>query len=317
MKQYAKAAIYAKPDQYCHMIFEEGDVLYVSEGNGFAVADDHSSVYRGIYKIGSDIQPGSHTIVITGIENSTVVATFANTSDVISYITWDSTNNLKEYSTYAEHVKDGVKCHISLPSEGYLYIGNGTGTLSTPEEGSITRGAYYVGKDIAPGSYVFNLSGIEGTAVIALFPNATDMLEYTSWDSINNLKKYSKLAIYAQNDVPFHFPLSDGDVLYVSAGEGTNQSDESDALIRGIYVIGDDIPAGSYTIQFREISKSSVVATFLSGKDLTSYLTWDSPNNLKEFSTSNVKFSDGEQIHILLPDGELLYITDGIGTFVK
>ena len=315
LKQYAKMAVYAKPDQYCHVILERGDYLYISDGNGFITPFDGVFFYRGIYRIGSDIEAGSYNIEISEIEKTTVVATFASPADVIEYFTWDSANNLKAYSTSSVDVKNGTPRHISLKEGEYLYIAGGTAKLSKPEDGTVVGGMYYIGKDISAGSYEFTLSNVDRPIVVAIFDNPADMVEYTSWNSDNNLKQYSKVAIHAEDGIPFHFALSDGDILYISAGEGSYTSSGS-SLVRGVYKIGQDIPSGSCDIMFANIDGTSVVATFATGTDLTSYITWNSKNILKQYSTFYATVSNGEHIHLTLSEGELLYISNGTGTII-
>ena len=57
------------------------------------------SIFPGTYVIGTDIKAGSY--VITGgsdIEYTATIAVFESEENLLAYVTWDSANNLKEYS---------------------------------------------------------------------------------------------------------------------------------------------------------------------------------------------------------------------------
>lgn len=84
---------------------------------------------------------------------------------------------------------------------------------------SMYPGTYVVGTDIKAGAYVITGgSNMEYSSVAAVFESQENLLEYVSWDSSDNLQKYSKHAAYirANNDV--YISLTDGDIFYLGAG---------------------------------------------------------------------------------------------------
>ena len=93
-------------------------------------------------------------------------------------------------------------------------------------DSKIYPGVYVVGVDIKAGSYVITGgSEIEYSAVVATFENEDNLVNYTSWDSANNLKEYSKKAIYVYPDQESFIGLEDGDILYLGKGSYTIRED--------------------------------------------------------------------------------------------
>ncbi len=278
--------------------------------------DDRFSIVKGVYTVGRDFKPGSYAIVLTDCKQATVVATFASADDLASYTSWDSANNLKEYGKSALYVKKDVPVHITLEDGDKLYIGDGQGYITECSPSTIMKGVYIVGTDIDAGAKTITLSDIHNSVVVATFKNAKDMLSYVTWDSANNLKEYGKSAIYAKADVPFHLYLESGDYLYIGEGIGTITDSQEGVLTKGVYSVGKELKAGSYLVTLDDFHNYATVATFANTSDLVSYISWDSANNLKEYSTSSVSVKKGEQFHITLIDGEYLYISDGTGGFI-
>ena len=101
----------------------ERDML-VTDENGYAMTKPLP------YPIGKDLKPGSYLITLNDFHNYATVATFANCSDLVSYISWDSANNLKEYSTTSVSVKKGEQFHITLVEGECLFISDGTGSFT-------------------------------------------------------------------------------------------------------------------------------------------------------------------------------------------
>lgn len=102
--------------------------LYIGDGSGVLAEADNSTLVRGVYQVGKELASGSYFITLTDFHNSAIVATFAKSSDLVSYTSWDSANNLKEYSTASVYAKRNEAFHISLTEGEYLYIADGTGT---------------------------------------------------------------------------------------------------------------------------------------------------------------------------------------------
>ena len=273
------------------------------------------TIVKGVYDVGRDIAPGSYSIVMTECKQATVIATFANADNLASYTSWDSANNLGKYGKSAVYVKKDIPVHITLEDGDKLYIGDGKGYLTESTSKTVMKGVYTVGTDLQPGAYLISLSDIHGSAVVATFSNPENMISYASWDSANNLKEYGKTAIYAQPDIPVHIYLEQGDVLYIAEGIGTIANAEEGTLTRGVYPIGSELKPGSYLITLNDFRGTSTVATFANCSDLVNYTSWDSANNLKEYSSSSFYANKGEQFHITLIDGEYLYISDGTGTY--
>ena len=142
-----------------------------------------------------------------------------------------------------------------------------------------------------------------------------NVFAYVTWDSSNNLKEYGKTAVYAKSDVPVHIYLEEGDFLFIAEGSGTIVNAQEDVLTKGVYPIGKDLKPGSYLITLNDFHNYATVATFANCSDLVSYISWDSANNLKKYSTTSVSVKKGEQFHITLVEGECLFISDGTGSF--
>ena len=176
---------------------------------------------KGIYIVGRDIQPGSYNITMTACQQATVIATFANNEDLSSYTSWDSANNLGQYSKTAVYVKKGQTTHIYLEDGDYLFIGDGNGILTETDNSTLVRGVYQIGKELTPGSYFITLTDFHNSAVVATFANSSNLVSYTSWDSANNLKQYSTASVYAKRNEVFHISLLEGEYLYISDGSGS------------------------------------------------------------------------------------------------
>lgn len=287
----------------------------VTETHPEVDTSDKFTVVKGVYTVGRDIIPGSYAIILTDCKQSTVVATFATADDLASYTSWDSANNLKEYGKTAVYVRKDTPVHITLEDGDKLYIGDGQGYITESAPSTIMKGVYIVGTDVQPGAHVIALSGIHGSAVVATFSSADNMLSYVTWDSSNNLKEYGKTAAYAKSDDPVHIYLEQGDYLYIAEGNGTISDYQEGTLTKGVYFVGKELKPGSYLITLTDFHNSATVATFANSSDLVSYISWDSENNLKEYSTASVYAKKGEQFHITLIDGEFLYISDGTGSY--
>ena len=185
---------------------------------------DGIPVIKGIYIVGRDLKPGSYNITMVACKQATVIATFANNEALSAYTSWDSANNLGKYSKTAIYVKKGQTSHIYLEDGDYLYIGDGSGVLSETDNSTLVSGVYHVGKELAPGSYFITLTDFHNSAVVATFASSSNLVGYTSWDSANNLKKYSTSSVYAKRNEAFHISLLDGEYLYISDGTGTYES---------------------------------------------------------------------------------------------
>lgn len=276
---------------------------------------DKFSVVKGVYTAGRDIKAGSYTLTLTDCKQSTVVATFDNADNLAAYTSWDSSNNLKAYGKTAVYAKKDVPVHIYLEDGDKLYIGDGQGYLTESAPSTVMKGVYIVGTDVQPGAHVITLSDIHGSAIVATFSSMENLLSYVTWDSSNNLKEYGKTAVYAKSDVPVHIYLEEGDFLFIAEGSGTIVNAQEDVLTKGVYPIGKDLKPGSYLITLNDFHNYATVATFANCSDLVSYISWDSANNLKEYSTTSVSVKKGEQFHITLVEGECLFISDGTGSF--
>lgn len=287
----------------------------VTETHPEVDTSDKFTVVKGVYTVGRDIMPGSYAITLTDCKQSTVVATFATADDLASYTSWDSANNLKEYGKTAVYVRKDTPVHITLEDGDKLYIGDGQGYITESAPSTIMKGVYIVGTDVQPGAHVIALSDIHGSAVVATFSSADNMLSYVTWDSSNNLKEYGKTAAYAKSDDPVHIYLEQGDYLYIAEGNGTISDYQEGTLTKGVYFVGKELKPGSYLITLNDFHNSATVATFANSSDFVSYISWDSANNLKEYSTASVYAKKGEQFHITLIDGEFLYISDGTGSY--
>ena len=182
---------------------------------------DGIPVIKGIYIVGRDVQPGSYNITMTACKQATVIATFATNEDLSSYTSWDSANNLGQYSKTAVYVKKGQTTHIYLEDGDYLYIGDGSGVIAETDNSMLVRGVYQVGKELAPGSYFITLTNFHNSAVVATFANSSNLVSYTSWDSANNLQEYSTASVYAKRNEAFHISLVEGEYLYIGDGTGT------------------------------------------------------------------------------------------------
>lgn len=191
-----------------------------SESEKEAVIDG-TPIIKGIYIVGRDIQPGSYNIAMTACKQATVIATFANNENLSAYTSWDSANNLGQYSKTAIYVKKGQTSHIYLEDGDYLYIGDGSGVLAETDNSTLVRGVYQVGKELAPGSYFITLTDFHNSSVVATFAKSSDLVSYTSWDSANNLKEYSTASVYAKRNEAFHISLIEGEYLYIADGTGT------------------------------------------------------------------------------------------------
>lgn len=89
------------------------------------------------------------------------------------------------------------------------------------------------------------------------------------------------------------------------------------------YRVPQAVPVSYLTVKFfscpitlNDFYNYATVATFANCSDLVSYISWDSANNLKEYSTSSVSLKKGEQFHVTLVEGEYLFISDGTGSFI-
>lgn len=185
---------------------------------------DGIPVIKGVYIVGRDLKPGSYNITMAACMQATVIATFANNEDLSAYTSWDSANNLGQYSKTAIYVKKGQTSHIYLEDGDYLYIGDGNGILSETDNITLVRGVYHIGKELSPGSYFITLTDFHNSAVVATFASSSDLVSYTSWDSANNLKEYSTTSVYAKRNEAFHISLLEGEYLYIADGTGTYES---------------------------------------------------------------------------------------------
>ena len=73
---------------------------------------------------------GSYLITLNDFYHSAEIATFKDSSDLLSYITWDSANNLEKFSTSLVYANEGEQFHITLVKGEYLYISDGTGSYT-------------------------------------------------------------------------------------------------------------------------------------------------------------------------------------------
>lgn len=188
LKEYGKTALYVKKNVPVHIFLEEGDILYVENGQGYLVESTNSTILKGAYIAGTDLAPGSHVITLAGFKGSTIIATFKSSKDMLSYVTWDSSNNLKEYGKTAIYAKADTPVHISVEEGDILYITDGIGTISDYQEGTLIKGVYAIGNDLKPGSYLITLNDFHNYAIVATFANFTDLISYISWDSTYNLE---------------------------------------------------------------------------------------------------------------------------------
>lgn len=221
LKTYGKTAVYAKKDTPVHISLEDGDRLYIGDGHGHITPSVPNTVMKGVYFVGSDIQPGARVITLSDIDGSAIVATFSSVENLLSYTTWDSADNLKEYGKTAVYAKSDIPVHVYLEQGDYLFISKGNGIVTDYQEGTLSKGVYPIGKDLVPGSYLITMNDLSKSALVATFANSSDLVSYISCDSANNLKEYSASSIYVKNGEQFHITLIDGEYLYISAGSGS------------------------------------------------------------------------------------------------
>ncbi len=179
-----------------------------------------SPLIKGVYVAGRDLQAGSYNITMTDCSKGTIIATFANKDDMSSYTSWNSASNLGKYSKTALYVKEGQTNHVFLEDGDYLYIEDGSGIISETDNSTLVRGIYHVGKELTPGSYFITLTDFHNSAEVATFASSSDLVAYTSWDSVNNLKEYSTVYLYAEKNETFHITLIEGEYLYIGDGKG-------------------------------------------------------------------------------------------------
>ena len=130
LKEYGKTALYIEKDSPTHITLEDGDVLYIADGQGYITESPSSTIMKGLYYVGTDLQPGSYLITLNDFYHSAEIATFKDSSDLLSYITWDSANNLEKLSTSLVYANEGEQFHITLVKGEYLYISDGTGSYT-------------------------------------------------------------------------------------------------------------------------------------------------------------------------------------------
>lgn len=293
-----------------------------------------STLVPGRYVVGKDIKAGTYILVGLMDEGPGGYSPQALTSESME----DAANS--EYIDY-QYMKNGSTWRISLRSGNVLEIRSGDVAVQemdplavAPDEVSeeleasvaekaepeidgipMIKGIYIVGRDIQPGSYNITMTACKQATVIATFANNEDLSSYTSWDSANNLGKYSKTAVYVKKGQTTHIYLEDGDYLYIGDGSGILAETDNSTLVRGVYQIGKELTPGSYFITLTDFHNSAVVATFANSSDLVSYTSWDSANNLQQYSTAAGYAKRNEAFHISLLEGEYLYIADGSGSY--
>lgn len=218
---YGKTAVYVKKDIPVHITLEDGDRLYIGNGQGYITPSVPPTVMKGMYLAGFDIQPGAHILTLSDIQRSAIVATFSSSENMVSYVSWDSSDNLGKYGKTAIYAKSDAPVYVYLEEGEYLYVAEGNGTASDYQEGILVAGVYPIGKGLQPGSYLITLDDISRTSIVATFANSSDLISYTSCDSYNNLEKYSTSFFAVKEGEMFHITLNEGEYLYISEGVGS------------------------------------------------------------------------------------------------
>lgn len=220
LRAYGKKAVYVNKDIPVHITLEDGDRLYIGNGQGYITPSVQQTVMKGMYLAGFDIQPGAHILTLSDIQRSAVVATFSTSENMVAYVSWDSSDSLGKYGKTAMYVKSDAPVYVYLEEGEYLYVAEGNGTTSEYQEGTLVAGVYPIGKGLQPASYLITLNDISRVSIVATFTNSSDLISYTSCDSYNNLKKYSTSFISVKEGEQFHITLNEGEYLYISEGTG-------------------------------------------------------------------------------------------------
>lgn len=308
-------------------------------GNDEYSANATATLVPGYYTAGRDIVAGDYILVglmDKGPDGYTPQVLLAESMDAASSWEYISSDYMKKGELWRIHVADGNILEVRsgdvsiqkvvplayAPDEAELLAVAEAQNDNTPavdenagDRFTVVKGVYIVGRDVQAGSYTLTMTDCKKSTLIAIFASAKDLSSYTSWDSSSNLGKYGKTGVYISKDTPTHIILEEGDRLYISDGQGYLTPAVEGTVTRGVYAIGKDLVPGSYLITLNDFHNSSLVATFANSSDLMSYISWDSSNNLAEYSSSSVYVKKGEQFHVTLIEGEYLYISEGTGSY--
>ena len=275
-------------------------------------ASSESIIEPGSYLAGRDIDVGSHLITLDGFESVALICTFDSEENLNAYLSYSSGNKLSEKGKTAFYVKPGETAHIYLDNGDWLLIQEGQGHI-TPDDGQIIhKGVYQVGRDISSGQKLFNFIECDGYNLLATFPDSDHLISYVIWDSGDRLAEKCKTAFYANESYPVHLALCEGDLFYLSSGQGIISECEQDVVCSGVYIVGQDIQPGSYIMSI-VADESVVIATFSDSESLGHYISWDSSARLKEYSKKSFYADPENPFYISLDDQDIFYIKSGMG----
>lgn len=182
---------------------------------------------KHVYKVGKDIAAGVYTVTQVGKYNATyIVSLDAEGENTVVVGLFKGTQNIKvldgDYLTVS-------RCTISKAKK------------NPDDNNNYCEGRYIVGKDIPAGKYIaYPFESSKGT------------LRTTKDNNIRDIESIIEIKLF---DGQTYFSLRDGEYLSVSGcvlRDVKNKSKfifkEGQALGEGQYLVGDDIPAGVYTL---------------------------------------------------------------------
>ena len=270
---------------------------------------------EGTYVVGKNIDPGLYLVTSIDPDGYARILTFSSKDELTAYTSMETTENLVQYGKLMALAEQGETCQIAVDAGDFVYVSGGNTYFVPVQQGIISKGIYNIGTIVKPGSYILELNDVDYSATVATFANKEDFMAYASWSSANNLGRYAKMVFNAHEGKPFHISLKEGEYLYISDGYGTIREEEPGELIAGIYVIGEDIKAGTYKFILTEMYEDSLVAVFANTSDLSAYLSWDSQTNLEQYSKLALYAKDDDAFSLTLHEGDVLFIKRGKGEY--
>ncbi len=222
-----------KDDAVENIVAQSGIKYIVSD---FEIPEDETSntnkldsgVYKiesGVYNIGVDLDAGSYEISLSGISSSANIAILKDDADFEKFNRFVANRMVRNphivapYSKILFITKDNWPLHLTLHDGERFYVSEGYGTMTPINSEVLIRGIYYIGEDIAPGTYMMEVSDIENICYIAAFETFEQYMDFMMKDTAQSLIDNSRFAFRTSEGETVSITLEQGEILLVTDGK--------------------------------------------------------------------------------------------------
>ncbi len=290
--------------KYCCLLL---CVIFLSAFAAAAAADEaalpgtSASLAAGAYKAGTDFPEGAYTVRCGDPEESCcfsfgslymkgLAAPGSYLSDGSFEICLYSAPDFRLYFDKNDVLKSSYPLTLTVPE---------TPEILRDQQTAIESGIYWIGKDIPAGSYALKCAeGADGCC----FSAAAKYMDKLAPDNEYLHDGYYETCLF--DDETSHLYLDSNDVLRISglitislAAPVETGPDARIELDKGIYWIGTDIPAGSYTVRCRE---GDYGCRFFLASD--SLIRLSDPYSEEMFQHIDVYIDEGEEYHVFFEE---------------